>query len=388
MRYEESTFLNKEASCEHGPLSRFVVLRSGNFIDNAIVSDNGRYPVFGANGQIGWTDCSNYSGVEVAVGRVGSCGAITVVEEPAWITDNTIVLQPSESVDPMYLAYALRVKDLRSLASSSIQPLLTQKVLAAVEMCIPPLSEQKRIAAKLDEQMATLASAQAALATQREAATALRSAVLRAALDPATHPEWRLAKLHEAISDAQSGFASGERDEHGIVQLRMNNVTSNGLLNWNATLRVPTTDTIVDRYRLVPGDVLFNNTNSTDLVGKSAMFAGYKEPVVFSNHFTRLRTDRTILDPTFLSNWLLYLWSQRVFKDICNRWIGQSAVKPETLLALDIPLPSLPEQCRVAKRLDSSKTQVDALVASLDDQATTLDSLRTSLLDAAFSGQV
>lgn len=103
---------------------------------------------------------------------------------------------------------------------------------------------------------------------------------------PDLPPGWRQARLGELIREAQLGFASGKRDPGGVVQLRMNNVTNRGRLDWSSTIRVPADSEIIAIYRLEPGDVLFNNTNSTDLVGKTALFEGHTEPVVFSNHFS------------------------------------------------------------------------------------------------------
>ncbi len=104
----------------------------------------------------------------------------------------------------------------------------------------------------------------------------------------------------------------------------MNNVDTRGNFVWNEFLRVPADQATIDEYRLVPGDVLFNNTNSTELVGKSAIFEAHDEPVVYSNHFTRLRADTEQLDPAFLAAWLNHQWQQGTFARICNRWIGQS----------------------------------------------------------------
>jgi type I restriction enzyme S subunit len=160
---------------------------------------------------------------------------------------------------------------------------------------------------------------------------------------------WKWVKLEELIKEAQSGFASGIRDENGVVQLRMNNVTNRGTFDWSSFIRVPTENKELDFYRLNAGDVLFNNTNSTELVGKSALFDGFSEPVVFSNHFTRLRTKEKELAGEYLSYWLQSQWQAGVFADICNRWIGQSAVQKDKLLALEIPLPpTLEEQKRIA----------------------------------------
>ena len=102
------------------------------------------------------------------------------------------------------------------------------------------------------------------------------------------HGRWPLVALGDVIFNLQSGFASGERTADGVVQLRMNNVSTDGGLDLSNHIRVPTTTSQIAKYGLQPGDVLFNSTNSLELVGKTAVFAGFSEPVVFSNHFARL----------------------------------------------------------------------------------------------------
>jgi len=149
---------------------------------------------------------------------------------------------------------------------------------------------------------------------------------------------WRWAKLGDVISEAQPGFACGERDPRGVIQLRMNNVNTRGNLVWDDFIRVPADSPTITKYQLISGDVVFNNTNSTELVGKSALFLSHSEPIVYSNHFTRLRVKPEKLAPVYLVSWLIYQWQSRVFENLCNRWIGQSAVKNEKPLSLEIPL--------------------------------------------------
>jgi type I restriction enzyme S subunit len=124
----------------------------------------------------------------------------------------------------------------------------------------------------------------------------------------------------------------------------MNNVDTRGNLVWNEFIRVPADEATVSRYQLASGDILFNNTNSVELVGKTALFAGHPEPIVYSNHFTRVRVLPTTADPGYIAAWLLSQWQARTFENICNRWIGQSAVKNDKLLTLEIPLAPLAEQ--------------------------------------------
>src|SRR5437868_4370952 len=115
---------------------------------------------------------------------------------------------------------------------------------------------------------------------------------------------WQWADLGEVIIEAQSGFASGTRDLKGTIQLRMNNVDTWGNLVWDKFIRVPADQDAISKYQLLEGDVVFNNTNSVELVGKSALFSGYSEPVLYSNHFTRIRVAADRLESAYLAMWL------------------------------------------------------------------------------------
>jgi len=164
-------------------------------------------------------------------------------------------------------------------------------------------------------------------------------------------PKQDLVSIEDITIDVQSGFASGERATDSVVQLRMNNVTTDGNLDWSSYLRVPTSPKQVEKYKLRPGDILFNNTNSPELVGKTTIFNGFNEPVVFSNHFVRLRADETWVYPQYLARWFTMQWQQRVFERLSTQWVNQAAVRKEDLLALKIPLPPLSEQQRIASLL-------------------------------------
>ena len=164
----------------------------------------------------------------------------------------------------------------------------------------------------------------------------------------------------------------------------MNNVTSSGRLDWSALTRVPVDAAIVDAFGLRSGDVLFNNTNSAELVGKSALFEGFDEPVVFSNHFTRLRTDETQLAPDFLAAWFQDKWNSGLFREICHRWVGQAAVQRDRLLALEIVFPDIHEQRRVAAAVRSQVAEVERARAAAEAQLESANALSAAYLRAAF----
>jgi len=168
----------------------------------------------------------------------------------------------------------------------------------------------------------------------------------------------------------------------------MNNLGTRGNFIWDDILRVPRETNNIEPFLLMSGDVLFNNTNSTELVGKSGLFTGYAEPIVYSNHFTRLRTVADALLPDVLASWLIHQWQQGVFAAICNRWIGQSAVKADKLLGLDFPLPPLPEQQRIAMILREQMAAVEKARAAAEAELAAINALPAALLRRAFNGEI
>jgi type I restriction enzyme S subunit len=183
---------------------------------------------------------------------------------------------------------------------------------------------------------------------------------------------WATVELRDLLVEAKPGFACGQDMPDGVLQIRMNNITATGGLDFSKKRRVPTASAKIDAFRLEPGDILFNATNSPDLVGKSAYFPGYPEPVVFSNHFLRLRPRAAIADGRFLARWLHMQFQRGVLRGMCGQWVNQAAIGREALLALRLHLPPLPEQRRIAEvldRADALRSKRRAAVAQLDTLA-------------------
>ncbi|MFE2024450.1 restriction endonuclease subunit S [Streptomyces hygroscopicus] len=181
--------------------------------------------------------------------------------------------------------------------------------------------------------------------------------------------------LKDLVREVKPGFACGEVDANGIFQIRMNNVTKSGDIDLSKQRRVPRNHPGVGKNKLLPGDVLFNATNSPDLVGKTLFWSGIDEEVVYSNHFQRIRTDEEKLDSKYLSRWLACQFESGIFRTLCKQWVNQATVSKESLLALRVPLPPLLYQKRIAAVLD----QVDILRAKRREAIALLDDLTQSV---------
>lgn len=182
-------------------------------------------------------------------------------------------------------------------------------------------------------------------------------------------------RLSDVVEEAQPGFACGEEHPDGVFQIRMNNILPDGTLDLDKKRRVPAGIRTINSTLLRPEDVLFNATNSPDLVGKTALINDLAEPTVFSNHFLRLRANRDLLHPAYLARWLSREFSRGTFKGLARQWVNQATVGRDALLNLTIALPAVAEQSRIVEILD----QTDELQAKRRRVINLLDDLARSV---------
>lgn len=159
-------------------------------------------------------------------------------------------------------------------------------------------------------------------------------------------------QLGDLLTDIKPGFASRDDLEVGIFQFRMHNLTRESALDLSRKRRVNATARQVETQSVTTGDVLFNSTNSPELVGKSVLIRHLDEPAVFSNHFMRLRTDPDRLDPGYLAQFLRWQFARGVFRAMAKAWVNQATVGRDRLSGLPVPLPPLAEQRRITAILD------------------------------------
>lgn len=162
--------------------------------------------------------------------------------------------------------------------------------------------------------------------------------------------------LDELITADESGFACSKTKlvASGLLHLRPFNITDDGNLDLTVQYQVPSSEAPRGKSQLEPGDILFNNTNSLELVGKAALVSS---PISagFSNHLTRIRLNRARLDPAFFAYWLCRLRTTGYFTAQATQWVSQAAFKTSELRKLDIDLPPLPEQLRLVDILSRAE---------------------------------
>lgn len=196
---------------------------------------------------------------------------------------------------------------------------------------------------------------------------------------------WTLVTLDKVVVDIQPGFARRPNSEPiGIPQLRTNNVSPEGNLDLSEVKYVDATDGEIAAYSVRRGDVIFNNTNSFEWVGKTAYFDLDDEPYVISNHMTRIRVNEDVIEPEYLARYLHFLWQTGNVQRFAKQWVNQAAIDQSGLAQLEIILPALPEQRRIVQIL----LQADALRRLRDKSNTILEDMRASLFAEMFGEEV
>ncbi len=161
--------------------------------------------------------------------------------------------------------------------------------------------------------------------------------------------------IGELITSDEAGFACSKTRlvERGLPHLRPFNIGDDAL-DLSQVYQVSLDEAPAGKTALLAGDILFNNTNSAELVGKSALI-GDSMSAGFSNHMTRIRLDTRQVAPGYFAFWLRRLRGSGYFTRNATQWVSQAAYKTSELRKLTIDIPSLAEQCQVVDVLSRAE---------------------------------
>lgn len=260
---------------------------------------------------------------------------------------------------------------------------LSARQIRDISIPLPPVEEQRRIAAILDQAET--------LRTQRRTALALLDSLTQSLFlemfgDMRTEPDrWPKVPFEAIVKDSRIGLVRGSQeldDSHPYPYLRMNAITRDGELKLEGALRAAATAEELEIYCLRHGDFLFNTRNSRELVGKTALFRG-DELYLFNNNLLRVRFVESA-HPEYV---VAAFKTQYVQNELELRKSGTTnvfAVYYKDLRTLPIPLPPLPLQQTFATRIAA----IEALKATQRRALAALDALFASLQQRAFAGQL
>ena len=368
------------------------------------LAGNEKYIRF-ANNYVEQLDAAELGGTPLPEGtvifpKVGAAIATNkkrILTTPTLIDNNMvgISLVSQEICDSRYLFYWFETVDLSSFANVSAVPSITGSRLKEATISLPPLHEQFSIADVLDSIDEAIERTEAVITATQTLSDSLLHDLLTHGV-PGWHTEWKdvpgigtipadweVVRLGEVIETSTYGTNEPLGDNGNIVVLRMNNIRR-GEIDWSDVKRAELSEKELNELDLQPGDILFNRTNSLDLVGKIAMIRDLPEPTSFASYLVRIRTKAERALPIWSSALLGSNGYQSRIRRFATPGVSQANINPTSLKSLTIPLPSISEQANVIAVLDGIREQMQHARHERDS----LGQAKSAIADALLSGRM
>lgn len=212
---------------------------------------------------------------------------------------------------------------------------LNKATLLEKEIPLPDINEQHEIATKLDKIDALIAERQQQLELIDQAVKSRFVELF--GVYPLNPKGWETATIRDIVTDVRYGSSRPAVDGGKYPYLRMNNITYGGELDLTDTKRIDIPDNELDKCTVRRGDVLFNRTNSKEMVGKTCVY-NRDEMMVLAGFVIRVRVTERIL-PEFLSAFLNTDFSKRMLLGMCKAAIGQANINAQEMQDIGIYLP-------------------------------------------------
>ena len=284
-----------------------------------------------------------------------------------------------------YLYYYLTYthKYFQKVAVGATVKSLRQRHFEELPVLLPSsVDEQNRIVAILDEAFeginASIANTEKNLTNARELFDNYLHSVL---LDK----KWEWKKLKDLCNGVEYGSSAKSKKEGNVPVLRMGNI-QNGQLDWEKLVYTDDKDEI-EKYLLKNNDVLFNRTNSPELVGKTAIYKS-EMPAIFAGYLIRVHRKEDLLDGDYLTYFLNSKIARNYGNTVVISSVNQANINGTKLKGYPIPAPSISEQRLIVKKLDDLQEETNSLETIYQKKLTALAELKQSLLAKAFSGEL
>lgn len=353
------------------------------------------------------------------------------------------VLTPEPNVTAEWIYHFIRQQEFREKAKANFSGTAGQLRVKAEFLFnspfpLAPLPEQRRIVAAIETHFSRLDAAVAKLKRIQANLKRYRAAVLKAACegrlvtqDPGDEPadqllarilaerrrQWQAANLGkkytepvapqtddlpplpsgwvwttlDAISQVRTGVAKGRKFEDQIPismpYLRVANV-QDGFLDLSEVKTIEIRPNEVERYRLLPGDILFNEGGDRDKLGRGAIWNGELQDCIHQNHVfaVRLGTKEIVAKWINLVRQLSY--ARDYFWKLASQTTNLASINSSNLRGLPIPLAPQSEQTRIVAEVEQRLSVIDAMEKSVTADLQRAARLRQAILKRAFSGRL
>lgn len=295
------------------------------------------------------------------------------------------VLRPDpKKLDAKYLFYLVWSRRFRYLGQKAMTGAAGQRrvptdFLKNYEIPLPPLDDQKRIAHLLGKVEGLIARRKQHL---QQLDDLLKSVFLEMFGDPVRNEKgWERTTIGELATEVKYG-TSASAQGGPYKYLRMNNITQEGHWDFDSLKYIDVAEKDFEKYSLRKGDLVFNRTNSKELVGKTAVY-DLDEPVIIAGYLIRVRFDEQT-NPWFVWGHLNSRYGKTRLFNLCRNIVGMANINAKELQAIPILNPPSDLQNQFAAIVE----KVEGLKSRYQQSLTDLESLYGALSQKAFKGEL
>lgn len=332
-----------------------------------------------------------------------ACLAPRLRQRSVTVVDVAIVRPGTMSVVPKWLMHFINAPQIRRSvemqATGTTRSRISRSKLARLELPVPPLPEQRRIADKLDSLIARVCGSRQRLDRVPAILKRFRQSVLAAATcgeltrewreEKGGYVEWQTMTLGELLSDVRYGTAKKcAYEPRATPVLRIPNI-ADGLISHEDLKYAEFDDAERAKLKLSPGDVLVIRSNgSLGLVGRAAVVTEREAGFVYAGYLIRLRPDPERMRPGYLARYLESPACRTVIERTARSTTGVNNLNAEEIRRLSIQVPSLAEQDEILRRSGELLGRAELLGRRLAQVDTKFDVTIPALLAKAFRGEL
>ncbi|HFC9432405.1 TPA: restriction endonuclease subunit S [Vibrio cholerae] len=294
-----------------------------------------------------------------------------------------LIIKDESVVDTEYLFRCIQSKSeeiVRQGKGATVKG-ITVDVLKNLQIPLPPLETQKQIAAVLEKADQLRKDCQQ---MEQELNSLAQSVFIDMFGDPVTNPKgWEIVTIGDLLLSANYGTsekASTEKKKYPV--LRMNNITYEGNWDFSSLKYMDMSEDDEDKYLVESGDILFNRTNSKELVGKTAV---YREatPMAYAGYLVRARCNE-LAHPEYISSFMNSRFTKKTLQSMCKSIVGMANINAKEFQKISVAKPPIELQQEFARRVEAIRAEVEAT----KQQGYEYDHLFNSLMQKAFKGEL
>ena len=359
-----------------------ICIKDSSALKQKELEESGMYPVYGASGIAGYLDSYHQEKEYIGIVKDGSgIGRVAFYPEKSSLIGTMQYILPKDGYDIRYIGYCLKSLDLSKYKQGAAIPHIYfrdygERIVKVSE----DINEQQRIVSRLDSAFAKIDAMKANAEKRLNEAKALFQASLKEMLEP--KEGWEEKKLGDICSDIRYGTSTPSNENGEYKYLRMNNITNDGFLDVSHYKTISLPEKELEKCLVKRGDIIFNRTNSRELVGKSCVFTE-DENMVIAGYLIRIRLKEGF-EPQFITYSMNLQRSLGLFQHLIVGAVHQANISANNIQKVIINYPPLSEQKSIVTTLDNIKSKVDRLQENYDKISQECDALKQAILRQVF----